>query len=141
MKDRLYKCPPIKVKRAACTRILCACLGSPSRVPVRRYSAILSVHSWSFAWFASMVLQVEIPTTEGSVYTCIGNRMTSLIGREAPIPTKASARPFSVRLIFSTVHSVNCYKVSFTLVRYRAMRASLASYSSWMCLITSCESL
>ena len=104
MKDRLYKCPPIKVKQAACTRILCACLGSPGRVSVRRYSAILSVHSWSFVWFASMVLQVEIPTTEGLVCTCIGNRMTSLIEREAAIPAKASVRSFSVRLIFSTVH-------------------------------------
>ena len=141
MKDRLYKCPPIKVKRAACTRILCVCLGFMGRVPVRRYSAILSVHSWSFAWVASMVLQVELPAIKGLVCTCIGSRIASLMGREAAIPTKASARPFSVRLIFSTVHSVNCCKVSFTLVRYRAMRASLASYSSWMCLTTSCKSL
>ena len=141
MKDRLYKCPPIKVKRATCTRILCAYLGSPGRVPVRRYSAILSVHSWSFAWVASMVLQVEVSATEGLVCTCISNRITSLMGREAAILAKASARPFSVRLIFSTVHSVNCCKVSFTLARYHAMHASLASYSSWTCLTTSCESL
>ena len=141
MKNRLYKCPPIKVKRAACTRILCACLGSPGRVSVRRYSAILSVHSWSFVWFASMVLQVEIPTTEGSVCTCIGNRMASLIGREAAMPAKASVRLLSAHLIFSIVHSVNCCKVFLILAKYRAMRASLASYSSWMCLTTSYESL
>ena len=141
MKDRLYKCRPIKVKRAACTRILCACLGSPGRVPVQRYSAILPVHSWSLAWVASMVLQVEFPATEGLVCTCIGSRMASLIGREAAIPTKESARLLSARLIFSIVHSVNCYKVFLTLAKYRAMCASLASYSFWTCLTTSCESL
>ncbi|RVW27914.1 hypothetical protein CK203_084959 [Vitis vinifera] len=36
VKDRLYKCPPIRVKRVACTRVLCACLGSSGRVPVRK---------------------------------------------------------------------------------------------------------
>ena len=111
MKDRLYRCPPIKVKRAACTRILCACLGSPGRVPVWRYSAILFVHSWLLAWVASMVLQVEFPATEGLFCTCIGSKMASLIGREAAIPAKASARLLSARLIFSIVHSVNCCKV------------------------------
>ena len=141
MKDRLYRCPPIRVKWAACTRILCACLGSPGRVPVRRYSAILSVHSWSFAWVASMVLQVEVSVTEGLVCTCIGNRMAFLMGREAAMPAKALARLLSARLIFSIVHSVNCCNVFLTLAKYRAMHASLASYSSWTCFTTSCESL
>ena len=49
------------------------------------------VHSWPSAWFASMVLQVEISVTEGLGCTCIGNRMTSLIGREAAMPAKTSA--------------------------------------------------
>ena len=137
MKDRLYKCPPIKVKLAACTRISCACLGSSGRVPVWRYPIMSFVHSWTFAWLASMVLQVEASATEGLACTCIGNSMTSLMGREVAMPAKASARPFSVRLIISIVHSVNRCKVSLTLVRYRAMRASLASYSFWTCLTTS----
>ena len=57
------------------------------------------------------------------------------------MPAKASARLLSARLIFSIVHSVNCCKVFLTLAKYRAMRASLASYSSWTCFTTSCESL
>ena len=141
MKDRLYKCPPIKVKRAACTRILCACLGSSGRVPVRRYLIMSSVHSWPSAWLASMVLQVEASVTEGLAYTCIGNNMTSLMGREAVMPARASARPFSVCLIFLIVHSVNRCKMSLTFFRYRVMRASLALYSFWTCLTTSYESL
>ena len=141
MKDRLYKCPLIKVKRAACTRTLCACLRSPGRVPVRIYSVMSYVHSWLSAWFASMVLQVEISATEGLGCTCIGNRIASLMGREAAIPAKASARLLSSRLIFSIVYSVNCCKVFLTLAKYHAMRASLASYSSWTCFTTSCESL
>ena len=88
-----------------------------------------------------MVLQVEVSVTEGLVCTCIGNRMTSLMGREAVMPAKASARPLSVRLIFSIVHSVNYCKVFLTLAKYRAMHASLASYSFWTCLTTSCKSL
>ena len=88
-----------------------------------------------------MVLQVGISATEGLACTCIGNRMASLMGREAVIPAKASARPLSARSIFSIVHSVNCCKVFLTLAKYRIMRASLASYSFWTCLTTSCESL
>ena len=141
MKDRLYKCPLIRVKRAACTRTLCACLGSPGRVPVQKYSMMFFVHPWSSTWLASMVLQVEVSATEGLVCTCIGSNMASLIGREAAMLAKAPARPFSVCLIFSIVYSVNRCRVSLTLVRYRAMRASLASYSFWTCLTTSCESL
>ena len=141
MKDRLYKCPPIMVKRAVCTRILCACLGFPGKVSVRRYSVMLFVQSWPSAWLASMVLQVEVSATEGLDCTCTGNRIASLMGREAVMPAKGSARLFSVHLIFSIVHSMNRCKVSLTLVRYRAMRASLASYSFWTCLTTSCESL
>ena len=141
MKDRLYKCPPIRVKRAACTRILCAYLGSSGRVPIQRYLIMSSVHSWMFAWLALMVLQVEASATKGLACTCIGNNMASLMGREAATPAKASARPFSVCLIFSIDHSMNHCKVSLTLVRYRVMRASLASYSFWTCLTTSGESL
>ena len=66
-----------------------------------------SVQSWPSAWFASMVLQVEAFATEGLVCTCIGNNTASLMGREAAMPARASARPFSVRVIFSIVHSVN----------------------------------
>ena len=66
-----------------------------------------SVHSWPSAWFASMVLQVEASAMEGLACTCIGNNMASLMGREAAMPARASARPFSVRVIFSIVHSVN----------------------------------
>ena len=141
MKDRLYKCPPIKVKRAACTRTLCACLRSPGRVPARIYSVMSYIHSRPSAWGSLMVLQVEISGIEGLGCTCMGNRMVSLMGREAAIPAKASARLLSARLIFSIVHSVNCCKVFLTLAKYRAMRASLASYSSWTCFTTSCESL
>ena len=65
------------------------------------------VHSWSSAWFASMVLQVEASATKGLVCTGIGNNMASLMGKEAAMPARASARPFSVRVIFSIVHSVN----------------------------------
>ena len=137
MKDRLYKCPPIKVKRTACTRILCACLGSLGRVPVRRYPIMSFVYSWTFAWLASMVLQVEASATEGLACTCIGNNMASLMGRETVMPTKASVRPFSIRFSFSIVHSVNRCRVSLTLARYRVMCASLASYSFWTCLTTS----
>ncbi|RVX06308.1 hypothetical protein CK203_027553 [Vitis vinifera] len=96
VKDRLYKCPPIKV---------------------------------------------EISGIEGLGCTCMGNRMVSLMGREAAIPAKASARLLSARLISRFVHSVNCCKVFLTLAKYHAMRASLASYSSWTCFTTSCESL
>ena len=141
MKDRLYRCPPIRVKRAACTQVLCAYLGSSGKVSVRRYLIMDSVHSWSSAWLASIVLQVEAFVMEGSVCTCMGNNMASLMGREATIPTRASARPLSVRLIFSIVHSANRCRVSLTLVRYRAMRSSLASYSFWTCLTMSWESL
>ena len=88
-----------------------------------------SVHSWPSTWFASMVLQMEVSATEGLAYTCIGNNMASLMGREAAMHAKASARPFSVRFTFSIVHSVNRCKVSLTLARYHAMRAFLASYS------------
>ena len=133
----MYRCPPIRVKRAACTWVLCACLGSLGKVPIRRYSMIASVQSWPSAWFASMVLQVEASATEGFVCTCIGNNMASLMEREAAMPARASAHPFSVRLIFSIVHSVNRCSVSLTLVRYRVMRSSLASYSFWTCLTTS----
>ena len=141
MKDHLYKCPPIMVKRAACIRILCACLGALGKVPVRRYSVMLFVQSWSSACLASMVLQVEVSATEGLVCTCIGNNMAFLMGREAAMPAKASTRLFSILLIFSIVHSVNRCRVSLTFVKYRAMRASLASYSFWTCFTTSCESL
>ena len=141
MKDRLYKCPPIRVKQAACTRVLCACLGSSSKVLVRRYFMMASVQSWPSVWFASMVLQVEAFATEGLVCTCIGNNTASLIGREAAMPARASARPFSVRLIFLIVHSVNYCRVSLTLVRYLVMRSFLASYTFWTCLTTSWESL
>ena len=87
------------------------------------------VHSWLSAWFTSMVLQVEVSATEGLTCTYIGNNIASLMGREAAMPAKASAHPFSVRLIFSIVHSGNRCKMSLTLVRYHVMRASLASYS------------
>ena len=86
-----------------------------------------------------MVLQVEVSAMEGLVCTCIGNNMASLMGREAAMPARASTRPFSILLIFSIVHSVNRCKVSLTFVRYRVMRASLASYSFWTCLTMSCE--
>ena len=77
---------------------------------------MLFVHSWPSASLALMVLQVEVSVTKGLVCTCTGNRIASMMGREAAMPAKASARPFSVRLIFSIVHSVNRYKVSLTLV-------------------------
>ncbi|RVW30503.1 hypothetical protein CK203_098854 [Vitis vinifera] len=96
VKDRLYKCPPIRVKRAACTRVLCACLGSSGRVPVWRYSMMAFVQSWPSAWFALMVLQMEASAMEGLVCTCIGNYMASLMGREAPMPARASTHPFSI---------------------------------------------
>ncbi|RVX18517.1 hypothetical protein CK203_006776 [Vitis vinifera] len=38
-------------------------------------------------------------------------------GREAAMPAKASARLLSARLIFSIVHSVNCFKVFLTLAK------------------------
>ena len=101
---------------------------------------MLFVQSRSSAWLALIMLQVKVSMTEGLVCTCTGNRIASLMGREVAMPAKVSAHPFSVRLIFSIVHSVNRCKVSLTLVRYRAMRASLASYSFWTCLTTSCES-
>ena len=87
------------------------------------------VHSWPSAWLASMVLQVEVSATEGLACTCIGNNMASWMGREAAMLAKASARLFSIRLIFSIVYSVNRCKVPLTLIRYRVIRASLASYS------------
>ncbi|RVW93273.1 hypothetical protein CK203_022439 [Vitis vinifera] len=55
------------------------------------------VHSWSSACFASMVLQVEASATERLVCTGIGNNMASLMEREATMPAKASARPFSTQ--------------------------------------------
>ena len=95
------------------------------------------VHSWLSGWLASMALQVEVSATEELACTCIGKNVVSLMGREAAMPAKASARPFSVRLIFSIVHLVNRYKVSLTLAKYCAMHSSLASYSFWTCLTTS----
>ncbi|KAL6321307.1 hypothetical protein AAG906_016341 [Vitis piasezkii] len=81
-----------------------------------------------------MVLQVEVSATEGLACTCIGNNMASLMGREAAMPARASARPFSVRLIFSIVHSVNRCKVSLTLRSKRARARSnpdkMTSYSA-----------
>ncbi|RVW41143.1 hypothetical protein CK203_069845 [Vitis vinifera] len=66
-------------------------------VPIRRYCIMLFVHSWPSGWLASMALQVEVSVTEELVCTCIGKNMVSLMGREAAMPTKASARPFSTR--------------------------------------------
>ena len=86
------------------------------------------VHSWMSGWLAVMALQVEVSAMEEFACTCIGKNMVSLMGREVAMPTKVSARPFSIRLIFSIVYSGNRCKVSLTLVRYRAMCASLASY-------------
>ena len=63
-----------------------------------------SVHSWSSPWISSIVLQVDASMMEGSVCTCMDNNMASLMGREAAIPTKASAHTLSVRGIFSIVH-------------------------------------
>ena len=126
MKDRLYRYPPIRAKRTACTQILCAYLGSSSREPVRRYPAMTSVHCWPSSWLSSMALQVDAYVMEGSVCTCMGNKMASLMGREAVILARASARTLSARGIFSMVHSSNCCRVSLTFVRYRAMRSSLA---------------
>ncbi|RVW68783.1 hypothetical protein CK203_060954 [Vitis vinifera] len=59
VKDRLYKCPPIKVKRAACTRILCAFLGSSGRVPVWRYPIMSFVHLGRLFGFASMTRSLK----------------------------------------------------------------------------------
>ncbi|RVW33123.1 hypothetical protein CK203_111165 [Vitis vinifera] len=43
-------------------------------------------------------------------------------GEGAAMPAKASACPFSVRLIFSIVHSENCCKVFLTLARHGVWR-------------------
>ncbi|RVW56790.1 hypothetical protein CK203_082750 [Vitis vinifera] len=93
----LVQVPPIMVKRAACTWTLCACLGSPSKVPVRRYSVMLFVHSWPSAWLASMVLQVEVSATEGLVCTCTGNRIASLMGGEAAMRPRRRRAHFRAR--------------------------------------------
>ena len=37
---------------------------------------------------------------EGSVCTCMGNNMASLMGRETAIPARVSARPLSAHGIF-----------------------------------------
>ncbi|RVW91247.1 hypothetical protein CK203_031747 [Vitis vinifera] len=66
------------------------------------------------------------------------NRMASLMGREAAIPAKASARPLSARLIFSIVHSVNCCKLRVAVdrsletdkARARSNPDRMASYSA-----------
>ncbi|KAL6336767.1 hypothetical protein AAG906_036081 [Vitis piasezkii] len=55
------------------------------------------VQSWSFACFALMVLQVEASAMEGLTCTYIGNNIASLMGIEATMPAKVSARPFSRR--------------------------------------------
>ena len=100
-----------------------------------------SIHSWPSSWFFSIVLQVDASVMEGSVCTYMGNNMAYLMGREVVIPTRASTRTLSVCEIFSMVHSPNHCRVSLTLVRYCAMRSSLAPYSSCTCLTTSWESL
>ena len=100
MKDRLYKHSPIRAKRAVCTRILCACLGSSGRAPVRRYFAMTLVHSWLSSWLSSIVLQVGASMIEGLVCTYMGNNMVSLIGSEATIPAKASTCTLSAPGIF-----------------------------------------
>ena len=96
-----------------------------------------SVHSWPSSWLSSIVLQVDAFVMEGSVYTYIGNNMASLMGRKTAILSRASARTLSPRGIFSMVHSPNRCRVSLTFVRCRAMRSSLAPYSSYTCLTTS----
>ena len=92
-----------------------------------------SVHSWPSSWLSSIVLQVDVSMMEGSVCTYIGNNMASLMGREVAILAKASTRTLSTRGIFSMVYSLNHCKVSLTFVRYRAIRSSLAPYSSCTC--------
>ncbi|RVW26961.1 hypothetical protein CK203_098767 [Vitis vinifera] len=80
---------------------------------------------------------MEVSATEELACTCIGNNMGYLMGRETAMPARASARPFSIRLIFSIVHSVNCCKVSLTLASLETDRARarsnpdrMASYSA-----------
>ncbi|RVX08479.1 hypothetical protein CK203_014135 [Vitis vinifera] len=77
-----FMCPPIRVKRAACTRILCACLGS----------------------------------SEGLACTWIGNRMASLVGREAAI------RPRRQRAVIRSLETDSA--------RARSNPDRMASYSA-----------
>ena len=95
------------------------------------------VHSWPFSWLSSIVLQVDASVMEGLVCTYMGNSMASLMGSEAAIPARVSARTLSAHGIFSMVHSSSRCRMSLTFVRYRVMRLSLAPYSSCTCLTTS----
>ena len=95
------------------------------------------VHSWSSSWLSSIVLQVDASVMERLVCTYMGNSMASLMGSEAVIPTRASARTLSAHGIFSIVHLPSHCRVSLTFVRYRIMHSSLAPYSSCTCLTMS----
>ncbi|RVW46274.1 hypothetical protein CK203_096232 [Vitis vinifera] len=85
-------------------------------------------------WLACLNgVAVEVSATEELACTCIGKNVVSLMGREAAMPAKASARPFSVRLIFSIVHLVNRYKtrsLETDRARARANPDRMASYSA-----------
>lgn len=71
----------------------------------------------------------------------MGNNITSVTGSVAATLARALASAFSARGTFLMVHSLNWLVVIQTFVRYWAIHSSLASYSSWMCLTMSYESL
>ena len=70
-----------------------------------------------------------------------GNNITFFTGSVVAIPTKASTYTFLVQRILLIAHSFSWFRVSRTLVKYWVMCLSLASYSPWICLTTSWESL
>ncbi|RVX16867.1 hypothetical protein CK203_003319 [Vitis vinifera] len=129
-------CPPIRVKRAACTRILCACLGSSGKVLsgdiLQYHASILDHRLVCLNGVASGIF-----CDRGIGLYMIGNRMASLMGGKQLYRPKASA-PLSARLIFSIVHSVNCCKLRVAVdrsletdsARARSNPDRMASYSA-----------
>ena len=80
-------------------------------------------------------------TIDDVVWRWTNSNTAFFIRSIAAIPTKASTCTFSVRGILLMAYLLNLSKMSHTLERYWAMRPFLASFSPWICPITSWESL